>query len=311
MMLPDLAELIALRGVAQGLALAPHRRARELTTGGHESAHRGRGLEFQEVRQYVAGDDPRTIDWRVTARRGRPHTKLFREERERPVWLLVDLNPSLYFGTRRQLKSVAIVRAAALLAWIAALGGDRVGAVIAGGTGHRVLPPRSRDAAVLPLLAALHELQPRAPGRVSGPSLAPALDSLASLARSGSVVLALSDFAGLAEASEEGWSALAGRAECRLYWVVDPLEEQALPNGSFRAGVPGRVRLLDGARVRARWLDSWRRREARVRALARFLGAPVTKLDTAEPVEEVLAWELKPRAGIRRSSARTSREVRA
>ena len=96
------------------------------------AAQRGRGLEFQEVRPYVSGDDPRTIDWRVTARRGKPHTKLFREERERPVWLLADLNARMFFGTRRQLKSTVVVRAAALLAWSAALGGDRVGAVVAG-----------------------------------------------------------------------------------------------------------------------------------------------------------------------------------
>ncbi|MGB6451891.1 MAG: DUF58 domain-containing protein, partial [Steroidobacteraceae bacterium] len=127
MILPDFEELLALRGFAQGLAMGSHRSRRVLSAGPHASSHRGRGLEFQEVRQYVPGDDPRSIDWRVTARRGRPHTKLFREERERPVWLLADLNPALYFGTRRQLKSAVVVRAAALLAWIAALGGDRVG----------------------------------------------------------------------------------------------------------------------------------------------------------------------------------------
>ncbi len=303
MIVPELAELIALRGSAQGLALAPQRRARDLTAGAHASAHRGRGLEFQEVRQYVAGDDPRTIDWRVTARRGRPHTKLFRDERERPVWLLVDLDPSLYFGTRRQLKSVAIVRAAAMLAWIAALGGDRVGAVIASPAGPRVLPPRSRDAGVLPLLAALHELQPRAPGGSAAPSLAPALEALVPLARSGSIVLVLSDFAGLGETPEQGWSAFAGRTECRLFWVVDPLEQRALPNGNFRAGVPGRVRWLDGARVRPHWQDSWRVRASRVSALARFLIAPVTRLDTPEAVEEVLARELGP--GARRQKAGT------
>ncbi|MGH8221020.1 MAG: DUF58 domain-containing protein [Steroidobacteraceae bacterium] len=296
MTVPELTELIALRGPAQGLALAPRRRARELMSGAHASAHRGRGLEFQEVRQYVAGDDPRTIDWRVTARRGRPHTKLFREERERPVWLLVDLNASLFFGSRRQLKSAAVVRAAALLAWVAALGGDRIGAVITGAQGRRVLPARSRDAGVLPLLAALCELQPRAPGGAAAHALTDALDALAPLARSGSIIFAVSDFAGVGTAGDEGWSALAGRAECRLFWVVDPLEEQGLPNGLFRAGVPGRVRLLEGARVRAHWLASWRQRAERVRALAGFLGASLTRLDTSHPVEETLGRELGPGA---------------
>ena len=93
-----------------------------------------------------AGDDPRSIDWRVTARRGRVHTKLFREERERPVWLLVDLGASMFFGSKLQLKSTVAVRAAALLAWAAALGGDRVGAVIGNARTERVLPMRSREA---------------------------------------------------------------------------------------------------------------------------------------------------------------------
>jgi uncharacterized protein (DUF58 family) len=307
MIVPELAELIALRGSAQGLALAPQRRARDLIAGAYASAHRGRGLEFQEVRQYVAGDDPRTIDWRVTARRGRPHTKLFREERERPVWLLVDLDASLFFGSRRQLKSVAIVRAAALLAWVAALAGDRVGAVIAGAAGRRVFPPRARDAGVLPVLAALHELQPRAPGGAGTRSFTGALEALAPLARSGSIVLALSDFAGAGANDEEDWSVLSGRAECRLFWVVDPLEEHALPNGLFRAGVPGRVRLLEGARVRSHWRESWRLRTERVRALAEFLGAPLMRIDTSHPVEETLGRELGPGAGRRTGTPRSVR----
>ena len=133
--------------------------------GGHRSAQRGRGLEFEEVRAYVSGDDARTIDWRVTARRGKPHTKLFREERERPVWIVADLHPGLFFGSKRQFKSAVLLQAAALLAWVAAQGGDRVGAIIAdGGSSPHILSPRGREAGVLPILQALVESQPRAPG---------------------------------------------------------------------------------------------------------------------------------------------------
>ena len=130
MILPDLAELLALRGSARGLSLHAHRPALARLMGGQRSAQRGRGLEFEEVRPYAPGDDARRIDWRVTARRGKPHTKLFREERERPVWLLLDLNPGLFFGSKRQLKSALLLRAAALLGWVAVEGGDRLGAVV-------------------------------------------------------------------------------------------------------------------------------------------------------------------------------------
>lgn len=139
MKLPELIDLVALRGAARGLSLHAHRPALAQLLGAHRSAQRGRGLEFEEVRPYAAGDDARTIDWRVTARRGKPHTKLFREERERPVWIVADLQPGLLFGSRRQFKSTLLLHAAALLGWVAALGGDRVGAVVSDGAA----PPAS------------------------------------------------------------------------------------------------------------------------------------------------------------------------
>jgi uncharacterized protein (DUF58 family) len=254
---------------------------------------RGRGLEFQEVRPYVTGDDPRTIDWRVTARRGKPHTKLFREERERPVWLLADLNAGMFFGTRRQLKSTVVVRAAALLAWSAALGGDRVGAVVAGANGYKISPPRGREAGVLPVLAALLEMQPPAPGPAAD-GLSLGLKALAPLVHPGSLVLVLSDYASLEGRAPE-WTALAVHNEFRLFWVTDPLEKSGLPDGRFRVGLPGRSIAIDGASVRARWLQKWRERQDRIEALATGIYAPIIQLDTSQPVETVLQTELAGR----------------
>ncbi|MGA7541158.1 MAG: DUF58 domain-containing protein [Steroidobacteraceae bacterium] len=300
MIVPDLEELLALRGAAHGLSLHGRRGARVTLLGTHSSAQRGRGLEFQEVRPYVAGDDPRNIDWRVTARRGRPHTKLFREERERPVWLLVDLQPGLFFGTRRQLKSALSARTAALLAWTASLGGDRVGSVIAHGAGQvRILPARARQAGVLPLLQALLVAQPKAPGEPEPLALEGALHALLPLARPGSQILAISDFAGLRDEAESLWTALAARGDLRLFWITDPLEEEGLPNGRFRVGLPGRLRILEGARVRERWRQLWREREARVAALSQRNAAPVVRLDTRESVERIL----QPLLRARRSAA--------
>jgi uncharacterized protein (DUF58 family) len=296
MIVPDLAELLALRGAAHGMSLHGRKAARAALLGEHSSAQRGRGLEFQEVRPYVAGDDPRNIDWRVTARRGRPHTKLFREERERPVWLLVDLQPGLFFGTRRQLKSALAVRTAALLAWVASLGGDRVGAVIAHGAAQtRILPARARQTGVLPLLEALLESQPRAPAQPSPLALEGALRALLPLARPGSQILAVSDFAGLRAEADSLWTALAAHADLRLFWITDALEEEGLPNGRFRAGLPGRLRILDGGRMRERWRQTWRERAARIAALSQHNTAPVVRLDTREPVERVLRPLLRPR----------------
>jgi uncharacterized protein (DUF58 family) len=112
---PTLAELIRLRAAARGLELGSRRLALSAQAGGYRSVYRGRGLEFDEVRIYQPGDEVRDIDWRVTARRGRTHTRVYREERDRPVLLLADLGPGMLFGSHR-LKSAQLLRAAALLA---------------------------------------------------------------------------------------------------------------------------------------------------------------------------------------------------
>jgi uncharacterized protein (DUF58 family) len=293
--LPDLAELLALRGAARNARLEAPGRARSSLLGSHHGAQRGRGLEFEEVRAYVAGDDTRRIDWRVTARRGRPHTKLFREERERPVWLLVDLHPAMFFGTRRQLKSMLAVRAAALLAWIAATDGDRVGAIITDGTQLRCLPPRAREQGVLPILNTLLALQPQAPAAAPPGGLRNALASLAPLVRPGSLVMALSDFAEASEAADTSWSVLAAHGDCRLFWITDAIEQRGLPNGWFRAGLGGRSWVFDGADVRSRWLAAWTAREARLSSLAQRLRMPLTRLDTGRTVLDALQVPLQSR----------------
>jgi uncharacterized protein (DUF58 family) len=291
---PTLEDLLVLRGVAHGGSLRAQLPARAAFLGAHRSTFRGRGLEFQEVRPYVAGDDPRSIDWRVTARRGRPHTKLFQEERERPVWLLVDLHAGLFFGSRKQLKSAVALRAAALFAWAAAMGGDRVGAVIAGVASgkspatSRVLPPRAREAGVLPILETLIELQPTAPGVPASGSLQSALLSLAPLVHPGSLVLVVSDFANLDPQTEALWSKLTAHSECRLFWITDILEEQGLPDGLFRGGLPNQLRIVDGGKARAAWRAAWRERQTRLEALAQRHRMPVLRLDTAASTEDIL-----------------------
>lgn len=293
MKLPDLAELIAARATAHGLTLHARRPAVAALQGGHRSAQRGRGLEFEEVRLYVAGDDARAIDWRVTARRGRPHTKLFREERERAVWLVADLHPGLFFGSKLQYKSALLVRAAAILGWAAALGGDRLGAVVGSAAQPLLLPPRARQAGVLPVLQALAQAQPQAPGVPSDDGLARTLLSLRPLLQPGSLVLVLSDFHSLDARAEALLAAVALHNDVRLLAVSDPLERAGLPDGAYRVGLPGRSWWLDGKRSRTPWQAAWQDRAARVTALARRLALPLTQLDTAQPIADVLPALLK------------------
>jgi uncharacterized protein (DUF58 family) len=284
MILPDVAELVALRGAAQGLNLHAHRPALANLHGGHRSAQRGRGLEFEEVRLYAPGDDARTIDWRVTARRGRVHTKLFREERERPVWLVADLHAGLFFGSKRQLKSALLLRAAAILAWAASLGGDRLGAVIASGGEPLIIAPRSRQVGVLQVIEALVERQPRAPGAAEANGLTAALTTLRPLLQPGGLVLVLSDFAGIDADAETLLAALSTRSELRLLWLTDALESSGLPSGAYRVGLPGRLWWLDGDRSRSAWRRIWAARERRLSEIAQRFNLPLNRVDTGEDI---------------------------
>ena len=124
---PALAELIALR--AQVLGRRAARRGSHGVHGHALSNQRGRGMEYAESREYALGDDARHIDWRLTARSGKAHTKLFQAERERLSLIVADTAPALYFGTRTRFKSVQAARAGALAAWLAVRDGDRIAAL--------------------------------------------------------------------------------------------------------------------------------------------------------------------------------------
>jgi hypothetical protein len=145
---------------------------------------------------------------------------------------------------------------------------------------------------VLPVLNALLQLQPRAPAAPWPHALREALTQVAPLVHPGSLILAISDFADESSTDEIEWSRLAAHAECRLFWITDRLEERGLPDGRFRGGLPGRLVPLDGAASRSKWQGHWQERRGRVQSLATSLRLPLTRLDTADPVERQLQGAL-------------------
>lgn len=232
--------LVALARQAGALPLTASR-IRSRMTGEYLSPFRGRGMEFDEARVYQPGDDIRNIDWRVTARTGRVHTKVFREERERPVFLWVDLRAPMFFATRVAYKAVIAARAASLLAWSAQQHGDRVGGLVFSEAEHREIKPRRGKPAVLQLINRLagHPAWTE-PGAASAP--ATGLDAalrLRRLARPGSLVFLLSDFRDLGEAALRQVGRLAQHADVVLVFIHDPIEAMLPP--------PGRYRVTDGA----------------------------------------------------------------
>jgi uncharacterized protein (DUF58 family) len=250
---PTLAELVALRAAAQGRR--PARRGRLGSSGQAPSPLRGRGMEYAESREYAAGDDARHIDWRLTARSGRPHTKLFQAERERLTLVVADTAPSLYFGTRVRFKSVQAARAGAIAAWIAVRDGDRVAALR--GSGHEApVPPAGGPRGALRVLDALVRWYVAPPPDDAG--LDVALDHALRLLRPGARLVVLADPASLANVPAGRWTALAMRAEVHVLLLVDPLETAPPARTlSFRSG-ESRVRLdLGSDAQRKRWAEAF------------------------------------------------------
>lgn len=295
----DLPGLIALREEARRFDIAPRGRILATRSGGHLSRFRGRGVEFDESRIYQPGDDPRNMDWRVTARSGQPHVKLFREERERPVWLLVDIGPSMRFGTRVAFKSVIAARAAALLAWAAADQGDRVGGLVFDETRHFERRPMARTRGLLPLLKALSESP--LPGERGGhASLAAAAQHLAQLVRPGSLVFLLSDFAGLGQDDSAWMTRLARANELVLVQIFDPIETMAPPAGRYPVVDGERHAVLNtaDADLRSAWQGRFAAHTARLDELARRHAAHRVALRTDQPIGQTLQLGLQPRRSV-------------
>lgn len=290
-------ELIALREQAARLDLSPRGRVLATRTGGHLSRFRGRGMEFDESRLYQPGDDPRNMDWRVTARAGVPHVKLFREERERPVWLLVDQGASMRFGTRIAFKSVIAAQAAALLGWAAVDRADRVGGLVFDERRHLERRPAARTAGLLPLLERLTEA-PATGGQGYG-SVAEAAAHLLRLVRPGSLVAVISDFAGVRPDAGRWLAGLAAGGELLLIMIHDPLEAVAPPPGRYPVtdGIRRGVLDLTGARNRDSYERRFAARTATLELLARRHRAHLLHLTTDEPVGPALARGLRARLG--------------
>lgn len=244
-----LAGLISLRFAARELALRPPRRVRQRQAGGIASRIRGRGIDFAEVRRYEPGDDVRSIDWRVTARTGKPHTKLFQEDKERPVFVLLDQSASMFFGSTRAFKSVAAAEAAALIAWCAYEQGDRVGGIVFDDVGHSEIRPRRGKRAVLRLLGRAYEANTRLPGspdpeNTPSDGLTRALEAARRTVRLGALVVVISDFSThnerattLMQQLGRGTELLAVRVADRLERELPPPDVYTITDGTARARI--------------------------------------------------------------------------
>lgn len=263
-----LAELIDIRHRVREVPLfsTPHRRSP--LVGLHHSRLRGRGIDFDQVRIYQPGDDVRTIDWRVTARTQEPHTKLFHEERERPIYLLVEQSQFLFFGSGLNFKSVLAAQAASLVGWAALAHNDRVGGLVFGNGEHHEIKPRRSKQSLLQLLDRLVRVNRQLDGqqRVDADAFGLALRRAREVLRPGSLAVILCDERTLSEAAEQQLSLLGRHVDLLLMPVFDPLDRALPAAGLLRfaqygarleldtrdAGIRQAYRQLGEARM-ARW----------------------------------------------------------
>lgn len=207
------------------LEMVSRRAVAELTSGRYRSRFKGRGHSFSEVRAYVPGDEPRSIDWNVTARTGSPHVKVFEEERELVVWLVVDRSGSTAYGSQLRSKAEAACQVAACVAQAALTSGDRVGLITFGSGPQRVVPPRKGRQQAMALFEAL-----TGAGSASGQAgLTDALRHLLELRRRSALVFVISDF-DAPEADARTLTAAARRFEVLPVVITDPVELR-LPRG--------------------------------------------------------------------------------
>ena len=303
-----LPQMLIQRQAAKALAYVSHARSIAGISGLHLSKIRGRGIDFEEFRPYQAGDDIRLIDWRATARTGRAVTKVFREERERPVIIAVDQCSSMFFGSQVAFKSVIAAQAAALFCWLAIDNGDRVGGLVFSDTdASLVRPKRSRRSALHLLnqiftfnqkLNAKKEHTPDSEPQAADckPGLAHALGQIRRITKPGSTLYVISDFATLDEKALQYLNQLSRHNNVVCCMVYDALEE-SLPT-------PGVYSITDGSskgsinthssKARSRYKQQFEERVATIESDLERLKIRLIKLRTNQlVVEQVREWIAK------------------
>lgn len=280
--------LVALEARARDLSFVQKARSHQQLAGRMQSSLRGRGLIFEELREYLPGDDIRSIDWRVTARTSRPVVRIYGEEKERPALLLVDQRINMFFGSRLSMKSVTAAEAAMLCAWRILGSGDRVGGYVFDDTGiSEIRPHRSRNA-VIALADRIAEknvaLSAAYAGPVSPAALNDVLSRAASIAHHDHLIVIASDLNGHDETTRELLLRLSATNDVICLLVYDPFLLE-LPKGGeiVVSGGALQAELALGHGSTRSAIDNFARRRGReLRAWQKEIGLPMLPVSAAE-----------------------------
>ncbi|PKG81671.1 DUF58 domain-containing protein [Colwellia sp. 75C3] len=306
----DLNELRKLKYLAKGFSFTPNQPANSALSGKNVSKLRGRGLNFEELRHYRPGDDIRSMDWKVTQRTGKPHIKVFTEERERNVFLAIDQRMTMFFGSTNKMKSVIAAELSALIAWQISDSGDRIGAVIYNDEKTKVIPAKRGKQHVVNLLSEVlkknHELSLKRSIDNNDPqqnndseSYNKMLATLNKVASHNGLIILIGDGHGFNDKSTDFIKQLRQHNEVIACHIFDPLE-QTLPKMSQMIVSDGKQQIQfssDNKQVQKKYETEIARQLASYVKAAKKYRIPLIEIDTIAPVEQQLRKALGHRAG--------------
>lgn len=299
----DLKKLVALQYQASGFSFLPRQPVHSILSGRHASRLRGRGLNFEELRHYRAGDDIRTMDWKVTNRTRKPHVRVYTEEKERPVLLLVDQRIGMFFGSRLKMKSVVAAELAAIAAWRVLSVGDRVGALVFNDTGIIETRPQRSRKNVMQILANLvtanHALTADYPAAQNTAQLNLALQQSERLCGHDYLVIIISDMSGWNEETVKRIKRLARHNDVMASLVFDPLEKD-LPDSSQLVLSDGDMQIqvdVEKAGLKGKFSDEFVSAVEFLQQQLNKHGIPVLPMNTHDPVADQIRQAIGERRG--------------
>jgi len=306
----DLKDLVALQHQATGFSFLPRQPVHSILSGRHGSRLRGRGLDFEELRHYRFGDDIRTMDWKVTNRTGKPHVRVFTEERQRPVLLLIDQRTSMFFGSQVKMKSVVAAELAALAAWRVLDSGDCVGALIFNDTDIREIKPRRSRKTVMQILHTLiqfnHALGADTDHPQNDSQLNNALKETERLCGHDYLIVIVSDLGGWNSQSTKRIKRLAWHNDIIASLIFDPLEKE-LPDKSKLVLSDGDMQIqVDSGKagLRDKFTGGFVSGVEQLQSELRKHSVPVIPIDTVEPVANQVRRSIGEHIGSRGTAQR-------
>jgi uncharacterized protein (DUF58 family) len=276
----NLDDLIRIQFKARNFSFLPKQPVTSILAGRYASRLRGRGLNFEEIRRYLPGDDIRTMDWKVTARTRSPHVRVYTEEKDRAVLLIVDQRINMFFGTRDKLKSVTAAELAALGAWRAIDVGDRIGAVVFNDTELVDIRPQRSQKTVMSILGTIvqmnHELHAETRVEPNAGMLNRALEKALQLVPHDALIVMISDYFGVDEQTERLTARMAEHNDVLALLVHDPIRLQpaeqklTVSDGSLQVEID-----FADKRVREKVAENYREEQLHIKHFLNKLAAPM------------------------------------